>query len=311
MNLAHTIPSTIATRVVLKWRSIVKGPLASVIAAVIVGAAFAIPFLVAGFAIPGLRWLGGVLSLSYLILASTAQLLILARLYTKTADVGNSVSLNGYLMRSGYAPAAFFVDGASATPSLQLMLVKVLALCRPRTILELGSGQTTKILTIYARESPSSEVLTLEQDATWHALLMDSVPFSANHAYRLAPLESRSVSIPDRRTTISTKWYGGADAELETHRFELILVDGPDSGGPGLQGGPYSRCGIVSQLPERLAESFVIIFDDAERYGERMTIRVVDSLLRARGVRFARFAVHGVKTQIVFCSPDCDFLATV
>jgi hypothetical protein len=64
-------------------------------------------------------------------------------------------------------------------------------------------------------------------------------------------------------------------------------------------------------MPSVLAPSFVIVFDDAERHGESMTVNAMDAVLRASGIRFVRFSRYGIKTQVVFCSEDYTFLRSI
>jgi hypothetical protein len=100
---------------------------------------------------------------------------------------------------------------------------------------------------------------------------------------------------------VVTKWYSGVE-EIRHGGFNLILVDGPNGDEN------YSRVGIAHYLPEILASSYVIIFDDAERRGEIMTIELVKSVLMAAGYAFCCFDVNGVKRQVVLCSSDLHFL---
>jgi hypothetical protein len=193
---------------------------------------------------------------------------------------------------------------------MQLLLVKVLAFCQPLSILELGSGQTTKLLANYGRQFPLTQVLTLEQNAQWHERLQNSVELPANHSYRLAPLALKQVTIPSLGRRIETEWYSGTDveAEVSVRRFDLVIVDGPDHGQPGMSCVPFSRSGVLALLPASLSESFVLIVDDVDRYGELMTVRLIEDLFRVSGRSAIRFDVHGTKTQVVFCSPDRAFL---
>src|SRR5262249_46048681 len=101
--------------------------------------------------------------LALLLLCVVLLTLVLAKLNETMA----SVALEGALRRLGLESPDFFTDGAAGTPSLDLLLVKVLRLIRPARILEFGSGQTTKLFALYHHATPSSYVLTLEEDPSW------------------------------------------------------------------------------------------------------------------------------------------------
>ena len=237
---------------------------------------------------------------------SAVQLLtltILARLRAKVNDVHYAVSLEPALQRAGYVVKDFFTDEAAANPSLQLEHVKILALCAPRSILELGSGQTTKVLSSYVRNHPSAYALTLEQDADWFNRVRPQVV----HHYRHAPLAAARFTCSGSGQRIETSWYADVP-ELASRKFDYVLVDGPDPGTRGTEHIDLARSGILQHMPSILADSFVVLFDDAERYGEHMTVDALAHILDAREIPYVRFLIHGVKTQAVVCSPDRAFL---
>ncbi len=236
----------------------------------------------------------------------TIVMAALSRLRGKLNDVHCAISLESSLLRAGYRVADLFTDGAAATPSLQLHSLKILLFCRPKNVLELGSGQSTKLLSEYARQHPDAYVLTLEQDNTWVERLAGQV----THDYRHVPLERKDFVCRGSRLNLATDWYQDLP-ELHRVKFDYILVDGPDPGTLGTAHTGYARSGILQYMPEILAESFVVVFDDAERYGEIMTTAALEAILRACKVRYVRFTIHGTKDQVVFCSPDRSFLRSI
>jgi hypothetical protein len=108
-----------------------------------------------------------------------------------------------------------------------------------------------------------------------------------------------------------TGWYKGASHFLTGKQFNLILIDGPDRGLKGTDFVPFSRAGILEYLPAILDNHWIVVFDDAERFGEIMTITAFQSILQECKRPFLRFDIHGVKTQTVFCSPSYSFLQSV
>jgi hypothetical protein len=231
---------------------------------------------------------------------------ITVKLRAKLNDVQDAISLENGLRRAGYDVTDFFMDEAAGNPSLQLLHFKILRLCRPQSVLELGSGQTTKLLSCYHRQNPSAFCLTLEQDEKWFLQLKDQI----THDYRHVPLEPKHFQVLGKGQTLATSWYREIP-ELKERKFEYILVDGPDHGVPGTQHVDYARSGILQYMPGLMASKFVVVFDDAERYGEAMTINAFEAMLKITGVRFIRFARHGIKTQAAFCSPEFAFLRSV
>jgi hypothetical protein len=248
------------------------------------------------------------LAMAFAIAVLVCCILLLTLVVARLNEVLAAIALEGSLRRQRLEPPNFFTDGAAATPSLELLLLKVLRFVRPMSILELGSGQSTKLLALYYHETPTSYVLSLEEDASWVKLLEPQITIDGRrHDYRHSPLHETTVMRPGSGGAIQTRWYSD-EAAIEGVKFDLVLVDGPaTSGDPDA----FSRVGIVRHLPAALDTSFVLIFDDAERYGERTTIALVEEALRLGQRTFVRFDLHGIKTQTVICSRDRAFLQCV
>ncbi len=240
-------------------------------------------------------------------LAGIGLLLIhVALLRGRIDDTQALLAVEMGLVRGGLQVEDFFLDGAAANPSLQLLNLKILSLCRPRETLELGSGQTTKVLAAYRRRRPESKVLSLEQDISWAEHLRAQGCDGVRHC----PLISTEVSLPGVSKRLSTEWYD-ADALLEGRKFDYILVDGPDHGVGAAERSSLSRAGILNHLPSILAPSFIIVFDDVERLGETNTVSACAAMLSASKIAFFQFYVYGGKTQAVLCSGDRKFLQSV
>jgi predicted O-methyltransferase YrrM len=285
------------------WCEAVSGPLRRLRALLIAGTIVA-QILVVIAAILAARRLGPVHAVAMALLVSCAltlslvAILLLGRLSAKLNDTRALAMLQGWIAERGWRIRDFFLDGASADASLCLLVAKVLSL-RPRRILELGSGQTTKLVWNYCRDEPGAEAVSLEHNAAWSRVLDQYLrPAIPNHVVRVAPLERRTWSGP-RGKEVTSEWYGVNDLG---DGYDVVLIDGPNGSRN------YSRSGIVPQLPKLLAPSFVIIVDDAERYGEIMTLGLIESTLQGAGRKYVRWEANGLKRQVVFATPDRGFL---
>lgn len=293
------------------YHRIVAGPFTTIVAAAVAGSMLTCGALALAVVLPRFAFVVFPVGIGFGILLLTFVILLLTRLIGKLNDVRYLLSFEGGLRRSGYPVSDFFSEGAFANPSLHLFLLKCLQLAAPQSILELGSGQTTKVLAAYHHANPATHVVTLEQDEAWAKLFLPQVTIDGvRHDYRLCPLETRAFIVPVTSRTIRTQWYGGAQ-DLAARSFGLILVDGPNHGGKGTDFTPYSRAGILEYLPAILDEPWIVIFDDAERYGEVMTITEFQAMLRRSRRPFLRFELYGEKIQSVFCSPALNFLRSI
>ncbi len=291
-------------RILKFYHSFRRGPFSPAVTGMAIGSIFVAGLLLASLIYRPLWALAIAISLVGIYVGLLLIVVLLNRQRAKLNDTDYALSLMAGLQRTGWELTNFFTDGSAANASLQLLNLKVLLFFRPARVLELGSGQTTKLLSSYARANPSAYVLTLEQDETWVAHLKGDV----SHDYRYVPLEKREFSCNGTGFHLVTRWYQDIP-ELHQHPFNYVLVDGPQLGTHGNT--KYSRCGILQYMPSILADSFVIVFDDAERYGEMATARALGDILNACGVRFLRFSLHGIKTQVIFCSPDLSYLQSI
>jgi hypothetical protein len=283
-----------------------RGPHGNAVISVLIGSLLLFGALLASAVYEPLRVTVAAVAIAAVLVILNLGIVFLNLLRAKLNDTHYAISLEAGLRRAGYDLVDFFADGAAANPSLQLLHLKILRFCRPQRVLELGSGQTTKLLSCYARENSSAYVLSLEQNESWVQRLKEHVV----HDYRHAPLQPTQFICSGSKLRLTTMWYQDLP-ELREGHFDYVLVDGPDPGTPGTSHNDYSRSGILQYLPAILSPSFVVVFDDAERYGEIMTMRALEDILKACRVQYVHFAVHGIKTQVVFCSRDHSYLRSV
>ena len=130
-------------------------------------------------------------ALAILLFFHALTIFLLGRLRAKLNDVHYAIALEHGLDRAEFVVRDFYYEGAAGNPSLQLYSLKILSMCRPACVLELGSGQTTKVLSAYARSNEGSLVVTLEQNEQWAKILAPSVKHE-RHVYLHVPLVRRS-----------------------------------------------------------------------------------------------------------------------
>jgi len=181
--------------------------------------------------------------------------------------------------RSGLAVPPLYPVGSAANSGLLYLLFRLAEEFPGLAWLELGAGQSSLLLDALARAGRVASTTTLEHDADWAARIGGRIA----HEVLVAPLR------PARLHGIDTQVY---DVALG-RRFDLVLVDGP-VGTPD-----HSRWGALAVLDRHLADEFVVVFDDAERPGERQTIERFLTLRQETGHVF----VHAMKSQCVVFTP--------
>ncbi len=208
-------------------------------------------------------------------------------------------SLHYNLRAVGWDDFTFFPDGFAANASLLYLLFKILQKTKPKTILELGSGQSTKFTTRYVKENERSEITILEDNEEWCEIIKPAIFTSKRSRYICSPLEQ--MKFGKRKCS----WYSTKILAEEDKTYDLILVDGPFGARRN------SRIGIANYLPKIIDEkNFIIVFDDAARIGEQDTIKAVKKIFRKNRIVFVEFHVYGSKKQTCLTSPNFSFLGT-
>lgn len=155
-----------------------------------------------------------------------------------------------------------------------------------RRILELGAGQSTFLLNAIAR-TRDLKVVTLEGKAEWADLVAERI-------------EQRVIHAPLQRRDVKGIEVDGFDPDVVDGVFDLIVIDGP-FGKPR-----HSRRTALEFLDTHLGEEFAVVFDDAERRGERDTLEAFRE--SPVGQRADWSWVHGEKDQCLFFTPDFSLL---
>lgn len=177
--------------------------------------------------------------------------------------------------------ADFYPVGGAACYSLLYLLIRILTENRIQSIVELGSGESTRL--IDRIRAPDAQHVCYEHDASWHtrsAGRLDRCDF------RLRPLVHQHVE------SIPCDWYDN----VALQDFDLLLVDGP------IGVDRYSRIGCWNLIRANRKKDFVVILDDSGRPGETETLAFVASGLRGLGLEpHVRQLDSGTVPAIIGC----------
>ena len=159
-------------------------------------------------------------------------------------------------IRAGIPPLGLW----TASADLLVELVDRFVESRPATVVEGGSGVSTVVLALAAREHGiATRIVALEHDPDWAESTRRLLARHGVAEYaevRVAPLGPTSLA--DHHTP----WYDES-ALADLSEVGLVLVDGPPEGT-----GPRARYPMVPLLLDRLARRCTILVDDTARPGD-------------------------------------------
>lgn len=165
----------------------------------------------------------------------------------------------------GHSPTE---NGWEAAPDLLRLLYSLVLALRPRHVVEFGSGLSTAVLARAARDSSASVITSIESDPKFAGSTSELVGNDAGAvSLQCAPLVAR----------VHHGWLGPSylvDRSLlaSTAPADLVFVDGP----PEILGG---RGTMLPQALEYAQCGSIVLFDDADREGERDALASWERLL--------------------------------
>lgn len=181
------------------------------------------------------------------------------------------------------------------------ILYRAIDAIKPTNILELGLGQSTKIIGSYAKHFKGIEHHVVEHDPEWINF------FTRN--YTISPTTTVHLLENYKRTFNKTKLnaYKNFEKEFANQKFDLIAIDGPIGSRQ-----EYSRMDILEILPKCLKAQFVIILDDCNRIGEQRTINLIEKKLKESNIDYqSSYHYKGMTDVYVCASKSLEFLCHI
>lgn len=178
----------------------------------------------------------------------------------------------------------FFPVGGAANYSLLYLILRIGTELQPRSVLDIGAGQSSLLWAMLRRRGFVEHVLTLENDPDWAARIAAQV----EHEIRVTPLASRRVGSQTVRTY---EW----DAVKQQGPFDVVVCDGP-TGTPR-----HSRCGVLEML-DTVPADFALVMDDVEREGEQDTVKAVHHRLQQTDIDYSVGVIRAAKSQAIFAT---------
>jgi predicted O-methyltransferase YrrM len=186
-------------------------------------------------------------------------------------------------------PALELGDWSLTPAALELVLARIRPDCE--RIVECGSGVSTIVMARLLAARGRGHVQALEHDPRWAAETrrrIEDEGLGDRAAVVDAPLRPHPLAEP------GCEWYDERALERLSHQIDLLLVDGPPAGAPGIERARYPA---LPALASRLRPWATVILDDVERPGERW---ILDRWQRRAGVSFELPATDRVAIGCMF-----------
>lgn len=187
-------------------------------------------------------------------------------------------------------------------------LYRILDEFQPQSILEIGLGQSTKMIGSYVKWKTEKDGrchhYVVEHDKSWIDFFKSNFELSPNTEIFQMDLIKVQLEEPNTNKT-EVNMYQNFSEVLQNQKFDLIFIDGPF-------GSPiYSRVDVIDLLPECLNESFILMLDDAERVGEQNTLKMIKNALNEEKISYAQNYYSGEKATAIITSENLHFFCTM
>ncbi len=169
-------------------------------------------------------------------------------------------------------------------------------------ILELGLGQSTKIIGQYAKTNENVTHYVIEHDENWIHFFENRFPLSDK-----TQVTHCDWTYSDFGGHNHIREYDGFYDKFHDKKFNFIFIDAP----LGNDMPDYARIDVLRILPDCLEDSFVIVMDDCNRSGELNTFVSMCELLKKEEIPYVLGLYSGEKDVRMICSKDLAFLASM
>lgn len=201
-----------------------------------------------------------------------------------------------WLQNKAFAPGRW-----AAGYQMLYVMYRILDSVKPKKVLELGLGQTTRMISQYSGYY-HAEHQVVEHDPKWIEFFATTYEVPDN--VKFVNLDTIVDNYLDDETVIM---YQGFEEQFKGQKFDFICIDAP-LGGKAIK---YARVDILKILPECLESDFVLLLDDTERTGETNTIKLLQNTFEENGIEYVMKRYDGRKSSTIFTTKKYSFLTSL
>lgn len=209
----------------------------------------------------------------------------------------NAISDSKWLKNKAFSPGRWAVG----YPYLYVMY-RVLNEFKPKSILELGLGQSTRMIAQYAAANPYVKHYVVEHDAEWIEFFKNDFTLPENT--EIVQLDREMIKYKEAE---EVRVFKGFSDRFKNMKFDFICIDAPLGGDMKY----YSRIDILNILPECLDSSFIIMIDDYNRVTEQRTVSEMKHILSENYIKFKTSVYFGEKDMFILASEDAKFFCSL
>lgn len=159
-------------------------------------------------------------------------------------------------------------------------ICKELALSKPQSLLEFGSGLSTLVIAKLFENNLDFKIISIEHDLDWINFMNGIIV--ENGLTNIEIIHSKLIEA--KYEAFNGLWY---DLDLEKlPLFDVILVDGPPC---NAKNRPYSRFFSINAIKSKLKSGGYIYLDDADRPGEKKIIHDWVNKELVKNIRFHKW----------------------
>lgn len=201
-----------------------------------------------------------------------------------------------WLQNKAFAPGRW-----AAGYQMLYVMYRIMDSVKPKKILELGLGQTTRMISQYSGYY-HAEHQVVEHDPKWIEFFATTYEVPDN--VQFVNLDTIVDKYLDDEEVIM---YQGFEEQFRGQKFDFICIDAP-LGGKAIK---YARVDILKILPDCLEPDFVLLIDDTERIGETNTIKLLQKTFEENGIEYVMKRYDGRKSSTIFTTEKYSFLTSL
>lgn len=182
------------------------------------------------------------------------------------------------------------------------VLIRILEVLKPNEILELGLGQSSKVLSSYFKNNKCEGFYDIvEQDKEWISFFIQENQLNNIENITIHNRNINTISYEGSDVFVYEKF----DSVVNNKRYSLISIDGP-WGSDG-----HSRIDLLNYIPQILQDDFVIIIDDYNRDGEKTMVSLMIKAMEINNIPYCKGIYPGLKDVCIIVSTNYGFLTSL